>query len=451
MDEELKALLEQATKNFESLKAKADYAEVKMKDAEAKNQTIAADFEKQKLQYEADAKKQKEQMEELKNSLADLEEKTKSANVVVLDKKDEGEKLTNAVKSAIGAFIKAGSDRNDKSKAASGFKSFVEDHVKAALNLSTSGQGLESIDQILSREITHRAREAYPIMGAVGMKNMPRSLRQEVLISYPAVQQGIENVAGSVVAQTDVQRYGEVVNKVAKVNAKPRITDEAMVGGDLDLYGELLTLLDDEIGRYAVMQILFGDGGSKNMRGILSSSRLNLTNLTGESFKPTVGAGARGLDFYPAKGTGVSGGLPATDVAKVDWLIDIETELPTMYLSGAKWYMNRRTLGAFKKVRDADERPIFASGYQGERMSILGYPVVIDDYMPDFDVANAPFLIFGDLSKAFYISPGDIDKLLLDPYTVDGCTLVKIDKEYFEMVGKNDAIIVGAATTAAGA
>ena len=42
-----------------------------MKDAEAKNQTIAADFEKQKLQYEANAKKQKEQMEELKNSLAD--------------------------------------------------------------------------------------------------------------------------------------------------------------------------------------------------------------------------------------------------------------------------------------------------------------------------------------------------------------------------------------------
>lgn len=447
MDENLQALLDQAQKNFDEQKAKADAIGDKLANAETKADANAVELAKQKAALDAQTAKHTQEVDDLKNLIADLETKFKTP-VVVTDEKAQVEKVTSAVKSAIGAFVKSGGKQGDDGK---GFKSFVVSHVKAALNLTTSGQGLESIDQVLSREITHRARETYPIAGAVGMKNMPRSLRQEVLLSFPSIQQGIENVAGSVVSQTEVQRYGEVVNKVSKLNAKPRITDEAMVGGDLDLYGELLTLLDDEIGRYLVLQILFGDGTGKNMRGILSSNRLNITNLTGESFKPTFGAGARSLDFYPALGTGVSANLPATDKAKVDWLIDVETALPTKYLKNAKWYMSRKSLAKFKKVRDLDDRPIFAAGYRGEPMSILGYPVVIDDYMPELTVANAPFLIFGDLAQAFYISPGDIDKMLIDPYTVDGCTVIKIDKEYFEIVGKNDAIIIGAATTAGAA
>lgn len=446
MDEELKALLAKAQENFDAQAAKAAQADVRLKDAENKNQAIAAEFKAQKEIFETAAKKHAEEIDQLKNQIADFEVKFKGG-LVITDQKEEKEKLTLAFKNAVGSFMKV------KTANASSivFKDYVEGHIKAALNLTTTGQGLESIDEVLSREIIERARETYPIIGAVGSRNMPRSLREEVLISYPSVQQGIENVAGTTISQTEVQRYAEVVNQVAKVNAKPRITDEAMVGGDLDLYGHLLRLLNDEIGRYLVNQILYGNGGSKNMRGILSSSRFNITNLTGESFKPTIAAsGARNPDFYPALGTGVSGNLPANDVAIVNWLVDLETELPTAYLNGAKWYMNRRTLARFKKVRDADERPIFASGYMGEPMSILGYPVVVDDYMPDIAV-NAPFLIFGKLNEAFYISPGDIDSMLIDPYTVDGCTVVKVNKEYFEIVGKNDAIIIGAATTAGAA
>jgi HK97 family phage major capsid protein len=86
------------------------------------------------------------------------------------------------------------------------------------------------------------------------------------------------------------------------------------------------------------------------------------------------------------------------------------------------------------------------AGLPGKQLVLNGYPVVIDDTMPNV-AANSTFAIFGDLSKAFYINNGDIDKLLLDPYTVDGCTVVKMDKEMFEMVGHSDAILVCAATT----
>jgi len=434
---DLEQLLAKAQENYEKLSVKNVSIELEIA-------TIATELKSEKQLGEAQKAKFAADISELKNEIADLEVKGNKPQLV-LDTKAQDLQLKTAVKTAIGSFIRA---KDESGKDTGRFKSFVVDHVKAALNLTGTGVGLESIDQVLSREVTERAREAYPIMGAVGMRNMPRSLREEVLISYPSVQQGIENVAGTAISETEVQSYAEVVNQIAKINAKPRITDEAMSGSDLDLYGQLLRLLDDEVGRYVVNQILFGNGNSKNMRGILSSNRLDLTNTTGESFKPTVGTGARNPDFYPAIGTGVSGGLPATDKAIVDWLIDFETALPTAYLAGAKWYMNRRTLGKFKKLRDANDNPVFTAGYMGQAMSINGYPVVLDDYMPDFDVANAPFLIFGKLDAAFYISTGDIDYILLDPYTSDGSTIVKVNKEYFEIVGKNDAIIVGAATTA---
>jgi|TARA_R110000744_G_scaffold306870_1_gene415092 HK97 family phage major capsid protein len=434
---DLEQLLAKAQENYENLR-------VKNVSIESEIATITTELKSEKQLSETQKAKFAADISELKNEIADLEVKGNKPQLV-LDTKAQELQLKTAVKTAIGSFIRA---KDESGKDTGRFKSFVVDHVKAALNLTGTGVGLESIDQVLSREVTERAREAYPIMGAVGMRNMPRSLREEVLISYPSVQQGIENVAGTAISETEVQSYAEVVNQIAKINAKPRITDEAMSGSDLDLYGQLLRLLDDEVGRYVVNQILFGNGNSKNMRGILSSNRLNLTNTTGESFKPTTGTGARNPDFYPAVGTGVSGGLPATDKATVDWLIDFETALPTAYLAGAKWYMNRVTLGKFKKLRDANDNPVFSAGYMGQPMSINGYPVVLDDYMPNFNVANAPFLIFGKLDSAFYISAGDIDYILLDPYTSDGSTIVKVNKEYFEIVGKNDAIIIGAATTA---
>lgn len=433
MDEELKALLEKANANLEKL-------EVKVKSVETENATLKEMQEKASKLDHASKSEVASLKDELRNEIADLETKVKSGSpVVTIDQKA----LTLAFKNAVGKFAKL------KDNTAN-FKSFVELEVKAALNISNTGEGLESIAEVLSREIIERARELYPIVGEIRTRNMPRNLREEVLLSFPSVQEGIENVAGTSISETEVQRYGEVVNQVAKVNAKPRVTDEAMAAPDLDIYAHLLDLLQDEVGRYLAQQILFGNGTGKNMRGILSSNRVNITNLTGESWKPTFGAGARDLDFYPAYGTGVSASLPATDIAIVDWLIDLTTALPTKYLANAKFYMNRRTLAKFKKVRDANEQPVFLPTYMGQTMSLMGYPVVIEDYMPDI-AADSLFMIFGDLKQAFSMSPGDIDKMLLDPYTVDGCTVVKVDKEYFEMVGKTDSILVCAATANAGA
>lgn len=374
---------------------------------------------------------------ELKNLIADLETKTKS---IVHEKADDGKTIRDYTTLIVGKFLKQSHEEKNGGEKSQGFELFVKSEVKS-LNLTNPGEGAESVANVLSRQIIERAREAYPILGEIGRRNMPRDLREEVLVSYPSVQEGIENVAGVEISETKTQEYREVKNRICKINAKPRITDEAMYASDLALYEQLMKLLDDEIGRYLLMQCLFGDGTGKNMRGILSSNRIS----DAESFKPTIDSAdpdsARNVDFFPMYRTGVAASLPVDSVALGDWLIDYISELPTKYMKGAKHYMNRKTAKLFRKARDADGNKLLVKSSAGRGMELEDYPVVIDDYMPDVAAGSTP-IIFGNLGEAFTISNGAIQKMLLDPYTVDGNTVVKVDQEFYEMIGKNDAIVI---------
>lgn len=440
MDEELKQLLAKAEQNLTAVKG----------ELETQKSANVDNAERTKA-LEAQAKLDAQSIEDMKNELADFEKKFSAQPTVVVSQNEQNAAIKAAIHGAMGSLIKSGGVAGDKSgeKTFKSLVSDVESRIKT-LNLTNTGEGLESVATVLSREICHRAREAFPILGAVGHKTMARDYKQSVLISYPSVQEGIENVAGADIAETDTPTYAEVASKVAKINAKPRITDEAMLGSDLDIYGDLMMLLDEEVGRKWLMFILFGNGTGKSMRGILSSTRVDITNSTGESFKATIDsatpANARDVDYYPVYPTGVSGSFGATDKAVVDYTISLKNRLPTKYLGAAAWYMNRTTLEIFEKVRDAQDRPIFKDNYQGAGLSLHGYPVVIDDNMPNVAADSTP-IIFGALAQAFYISEGDINKVLIDPYTVDGNTVVKLDQEMFEIMGKNDAIIIAACTT----
>ncbi|CAH9011389.1 putative phage major capsid protein [Vibrio phage 168E36-1] len=374
---------------------------------------------------------------ELKNLIADIEAKTKSLGT---QKSDDGKSIRDYTTLIVGKFLKQSHEEKNGGEKSQGFDLFVKAEVKT-LNLTNPGEGAESVANVLSRQIIERARESYPILNEIGRRNMPRDLREEVLVSYPSVQEGIENVAGVSINETKTQEYREVKNRVCKINAKPRITDEAMYASDLALYEQLMRLLDEEIGRYLLMQCLFGDGTGKNMRGILSSNRIS----DAESFKPTIDSAdpdsARNVDFFPMYRTGVAATLPVDSVALGDWLIDYISELPTKYMKGAKHYMNRKTAKLFRKARDADGNKLLVKSTAGRGMELEDYPVVIDDYMPDVAPGSTP-IIFGNLGEAFTISNGAIQKMLLDPYTVDGNTVVKVDQEFYEMIGKNDAIII---------
>lgn len=446
---DLETLIKNATSNLEKMKADNEKLMNDINALNEKNTELKGEIDKLKEAGDQDGVKQlAAQIEEHMTEIDEKFRKLQPTNTVMTE--EEKQKVHNEVlKPVIGKWMKG-----KQNNTAPEFFKFIETGAKEqfkTLNITNPDEGGRAIAEILSRDVIEYAREYSPVLSQVGRKpSMTRNFRELVLVSYPSVAEGIENVAGTDFAETTTQEYKEVKSKEFKVSAKPRITDEAMYGTDINVYADLIRLLGREIGIYLAAQVLFGNGTGKNARGILSSNRVDITNLTGESWKPTLApdpANARNADYFPAVATGVSGSLGATDTAIVDFIIDLINLLPTQWLNGARFHMNRKTKGVLEKVRTSDDKPIFINSFmEGGQLMLMGYPVVIDDTLPDLAADSTP-IIFGNLAAAYAINDGDIDKMLIDPYTVDDCTVVKYSKEMFEIIQNSDAILVVAATT----
>ena len=444
--EEIGQLVQKATENYENvIKQNQDILE-KLSVQGEKFTNLKADFEKLKEGGDADGMKRlAEEMESCREEMDSLAAKMKSPVSAISDEK-QVEAIKHVAKKAIGDFYKQGAKMQTPD-----FFTFVKSHAEAqlkTLNISQPESAGLAVAEVLDRDVMEYARDFSPILSQVGRKgSLTRSYRQMIKITYPSVAEGIENVAGIKPAETTTQTYTEVRAKEFKLYVSPRITNEALYGTDIDVYGDLVSSLGEEIGVYLSAQILFGDGNDKNCRGIYSSNRLK-TGTGGDSYKPTLtpdGTGARPADVFPAYATGVSGKIAATSEAAIDWLIDFMSKLPMRYRDAAEFTMHEEVANEWKKIKDADGKPIFLTDYRtGGGFTLMGKSVVIDNTLPVL-TDGAAFMRYGVTSQAFAINEGDIDQMLLDPYTSKGSTIVYMEKEYFEIVQRTDAILFAVA------
>jgi|TARA_R110002124_G_scaffold236648_3_gene401881 HK97 family phage major capsid protein len=434
---ELKVQLEKAVAQVEGQKSINDSLSLEIKEINSKL----------KVSLEAE-KVNPQEVEDLKNEISDLRGKIKTPAAAITDVEQKRAVQTFAVK----AFNNYARQAKGGDVGLESFLGSLADEFKA-INISTASEGGSAVAQVLSMDVIEYGREYSPILSSIGLKNgLTRDYTELVLVSYPSVGDGIENVAGVSLPATVEQTYSEVKADTIKIYANPRITDEALNGTDYNVYADLVRLIGDEIAITLAFKVMFGNGSAKNGRGLLSSSRVDITNTTGKSFKSTIDAtDARPADFFPVKSTGLAGSLGATDKAVVDFFIDLINELPTKYLTGAKFTMNRKTKGVVEKVRDADNNLIFVTNAQvGGAPTIMGYPVEIDDTMPDLATDSTP-IIFGQLGRAFAMANGDIDYMQANPYKVQGVTIFEYNKEIFTIMQASDAILIVGATTNSGA
>lgn len=104
-----------------------------------------------------------------------------------------------------------------------------------------------------------------------------------------------------------------------------------------------------------------------------------------------------------------------------DYLIDTVHALKRQYRAGAAWTMNDATLGAIRKFKDGQGNYLWGMTAPSNLMAgavgtLLGYPVVTDDFMPDTG-ANAYPIAFGDFKKAYYVIDRKGMSILRDPFT----------------------------------
>ena len=110
----------------------------------------------------------------------------------------------------------------------------------------------------------------------------------------------------------------------------------------------------------------------------------------------------------------VAGDFTAADAG--DQIIDLIQTPKSQFRSNGRFAMNRRTVAAVRKLKDADGRYLWRPGMNGEAQTIFGYPVTELEDMPDIGTGNAA-IAFGDFRRGYLIADRQGARVLRDPYS----------------------------------
>lgn len=116
--------------------------------------------------------------------------------------------------------------------------------------------------------------------------------------------------------------------------------------------------------------------------------------------------------------SGVAAALTDSTHNGVDALIDLVYALKTGYRQNANFLMNRKTAAAVRKLKDKDDQYLWQPSVQaGQPSTLLGYPVVDDDDMPDATSGGNLPIAFGDFKRGYLIVDRTGIRVLRDPFT----------------------------------
>lgn len=134
----------------------------------------------------------------------------------------------------------------------------------------------------------------------------------------------------------------------------------------------------------------------------------------------------RGFLTYPHGTTGARGTIEQVNTGAADAfipesIITVIYSLKSAYRAGAVWAMNRSTVAAIRKLRDASGGAgtgqfFWAPGFGGQPATLGGYPILEAEDMPDV-AANALAAVFGNFGAAYTIVDRRGITTLRDPYS----------------------------------
>ncbi|MCU6455867.1 phage major capsid protein [Sphingomonas sp. A2-49] len=112
-----------------------------------------------------------------------------------------------------------------------------------------------------------------------------------------------------------------------------------------------------------------------------------------------------------------SGAASDFGTAPDERLVDLVQSLRAPYRQGASFVMNASTLARIRKFKSADGMPLWQPSLAGgQPASLLGYPVVEAEDMPDIG-ANASAIAFGNFRAGYLIAERAETAILRDPYS----------------------------------
>lgn len=206
--------------------------------------------------------------------------------------------------------------------------------------------------------------------------------------------------------ETNGQQWAEIKIEAKKVEAEPQAPNSLLEDADYDLEADVLEEIGITFNELEGEAFLVGDG-ILEPKGLLSYE--TVANASYEWGK--VGYVASGAD----------GAFAASNPA--DKIIDLQHALKTRYRSGAVMLMSDDALSQVRQMKDGAGNfylfnPDASAGFAG---TVLGSPVVLDDYMPTI-ASDSLSIAYGNFARAYKVVRRRGIALIRDIYTKKGYT-----------------------------
>lgn len=245
----------------------------------------------------------------------------------------------------------------------------------------------------------------------LGVTSAMRGLSRVLSISAPAYKK-LVNQGGATSGwvgerqsrtETSTPRLVELVFNAMELYANPAATQTLLDDARVDVAQWLADEVAIEFAEEEGAAFISGDGVNKP-RGILSYDTVLDTSYVWGKIGYNV--------------SGVAAALSDSTHNGADALIDVSESLKQGYRTGATWMMNRKTQAAIRKLKSATEELYLwqPSVQAGQPATLLGYPIVTDDNMPDIGAGTFP-AAFGNFQRGYLIVDRAGVRVLRDPFT----------------------------------
>jgi HK97 family phage major capsid protein len=188
--------------------------------------------------------------------------------------------------------------------------------------------------------------------------------------------------------------------KLHELAAMPKASQRLLDDSAFDVEGWLAEKIATRFIRAEAAAFVNGDGVDKP-RGILLPTKVANASWTWGN-----------IGYVP---TGAAADFATTNPA--DCIVNLVYALGADYRANGAFMMNSKTVGAVRKMKDADGRFLWSDGLAaGEPARLMGYPVVVSEDMPDV-AANAFPIAFGDFRAGYTIAERPDLRILRDPFS----------------------------------
>ncbi|MBN8629986.1 MAG: phage major capsid protein [Rhodobacterales bacterium] len=221
----------------------------------------------------------------------------------------------------------------------------------------------------------------------------------DVIVDRSEVGSGWATEAAST-TETATPVIERISIKLHELAAMPKASQRLLDDSAFDVEGWLAEKIATRFIRAEAAAFINGDGVDKPKGILLPTKVANASWTWGQ------------LGYIP---TGAAADFATTNA--VDCIVNLVYALGADYRANAAFVMNSKTVGAVRKMKDADGRFMWSDGLAAnEPARLMGYPVLVSEDMPDVGANTYP-IAFGDFRAAYTIAERPDLRILRDPFS----------------------------------